>query len=58
MCGDDYKMNTKISWVIKSRYPMMRQIKGGIIKETVNKKLNYEELPFLFILCKRIILVV
>lgn len=29
---------------------MMRQIKGGIIKETVNKKLNYEELLFLFIL--------
>ena len=41
-----YKMNTLASWVIKFRHSMMT-IKGGIIKETGNRKLNEGELSFL-----------
>lgn len=49
MCEDDYKINTETSWVIKLRYPTMKQLKGGIIKDTVNRKFNYGELSFIVI---------
>lgn len=44
-----YKINTLVSWIIKSRHSMMT-IKGGTIKETVNRKLNEGDLSFLLFL--------